>query len=1156
MLNSLYNANLKDISSHRYVDLGRIISPTIYVFPPLHLSYPYYLFNLLYLFILQVSFVLSKLSIHQFVRDRIEPIAVTYFGKSNNPKTYTDDPKEELPTALPTGTGTGTSTGIHSQGSSKKEIDFEASTSPYKKENGKLLIPSINEGASTPKKEGIFTLFKKEGEASSPRSNMSPINSKKDLFFGVKSNPLKRVVSLLRREGVPVIRGADGGSGTDTPLRRPRSDTVTELSLYSKACAGDVISGLLSVCLTSRSNSFHLFLVGFNTFVESFFSPACPLRARCVEILCRGLNVSSSMREYIEGFKILNDVRHYTTEALDLLKSSAQQSNSNLQCRLVTIALKLQDYRNLNGRLNAILSSLALKRTEKMSLLKIIWSVLNGMKPSHLIGVSIEDIHFCVNNAAASIALLSTAQKDEKKYLISLFAHYLDSYPPQSWKDLFKSANKIPIFIKNLYKEDISRAYSAYKSKNKDNVEFKKYLADISRILSKPIVTDMELKEVMKECFLRKVGESNSAALDLLKNLKEKNERCVDDDEKLITEMSIVWMNIVTARIGLPMPPRYVQLITVLSSYLFGKSALSDASAGSKMAVAQIGSCEGKNLVVAMTAAYYCKRMQKSVHILMSNKISLDRDYEEFKDFFKDLNISCSKQTSSASHEEAVVTYSLRRDIEEVYRADIHCGRRPFDHCVLIVADIDDLMVHSSQQYSTTYKGATLWGKNFGDFVKAVQNDQPIPASCISSDMKVWYIAESAVKEARKKKKDVDYEVNDNIVTALSICDKDNNEYHPWLECIKANIVKDYIPVLKTDVYCHSLPHTISHYDVVIGFSESTLGNVETEFLSETYGSWTFSAPSFLSTYRGTSQPDVKLITDIRVLSNKKSQENAVISHALNLMKTGPVLIITEDDEKYSTALYQRIVDRSALMGQDKSLLQQATDVDLGTGEVMEDSTKEKSIAAVKISVTNTFKERAIDHGENNESSDDKGISVIMMVFPQSVREWLEWKERTIRDHRHGQYALILNAENGDLNLNEELLASKRFKINQLSGCSLDHLDGMGLGQGQGQGQEHTNDHGVSGFSGGEERKEEFVEGSACEPEMDIETDPNAGHRYNTNLLDDILLIRDRLVSEAFTLNPNFNFNFKSFSSNIILFILKMFFLPIPFVISSASLYI
>ena len=125
LLNSLYNANLKDISSQRYVDLGRIISPTIYVFPPLHLSYPYYLFNLLYLFILQVSFVLSKLSIHQFVRDRIEPIAVTYFGKSNNPKTYTDDPKEELPTALPTGTGTSTSTGIQNQFPFSNFLDYE-----------------------------------------------------------------------------------------------------------------------------------------------------------------------------------------------------------------------------------------------------------------------------------------------------------------------------------------------------------------------------------------------------------------------------------------------------------------------------------------------------------------------------------------------------------------------------------------------------------------------------------------------------------------------------------------------------------------------------------------------------------------------------------------------------------------------------------------------------------------------------------------------------------------------------------------------------------------------------------------------------------------------------------------------------------------------
>ena len=221
----------------------------------------------------------------------------------------------------------------------------------------------------------------------------------------------------------------------------------------------------------------------------------------------------------------------------------------------------------------------------------------------------------------------------------------------------------------------------------------------------------------------------------------------------------------------------------------------------------------------------------------MSNKTVLDKDYEEFKDFFKDLKISCFKEASFSAHEEAAVTYSLRSDIEEVYRADIHSGRRPLNHCVLIVSDIDDLMVHTSKEYSTTHKGATLWGRNFGDYVKAIKNDQPIPASCVLSDRKVWHIAESAVKEARKKKKDVDYVFNNDIVTALPISEGDSEEYYPWLECIKADLVANYNPVLKTDIYCHSLPHTISQYDVVIGFSESTLGNVETELLSETYGS-------------------------------------------------------------------------------------------------------------------------------------------------------------------------------------------------------------------------------------------------------------------------------------------------------------------------------
>ena len=1067
---------------------------------------------------MQVAFLLCKLKIDQSVRERIAPVVLSYFGRTTSPKIYADDPKEELPFAFRTDEGLG-SDNLYNPSSPlikviKKNVYKEEGASPYMKERELSKSSSKNEAFLTPKKEGNMKQFKKKRENNALTLHRSEYSTppKGDTFFGIDTSPLKRVASLLQKEilkvdgesSIGITEGGIGSStGSATPCRRLRSDSVAHFSLYSKSCVEDLVCGLLSVCITTRSKSFFLFLDGFNIFSELFFTPAFPLRARYVEILFRGLKISESMREHIETFKVLSDVRHYTSEALNLLHVSANAPNPNLQCKLVTIALQLEDYRDLNGRLEMISASLAVKQTEKTSLLKLIWSVLKDMKGSYLKGVNLEDIHRCVNSATASMALLSTAQKSEKKYLMSLFTHHLESCPPQLWRELFKSANRIAIFIKDLYREDIGRASAMYRLKNTDNDEFRRYLPDISRILRKPIATDLELREVMKECFAHKVGKLNRAAFKLLNSLKKGNENCLDLDEKMIVEMSIVWMGLLTARIGLPMPPRNTQLITLICCILFGKSAVSDLSQGMKVAVAQVGSGDDRNLVVAMAAAYYCKRMQKSVHILMSNTTVLDKDYEEFKYFFKEMNITCSRRMSDSSIEEAAVTYCLRSDIEEVYRADVYSGRHPLDNCVLVVTDMDDLMIHTSQKYSTSFKGATHWGMHFGDYVKSIKKGESAPEGCLGYNQRVWKIAESAVEEAEKKINGVDYTIKDGIVSLIDTSMKVEEEYNSWLECIKSDVIPDYNPILMTDIYCHSLPHTVRQYDVIIGFSGATLGNVETEFLSETYGAWTFSAPLFQYAYNGTAQPVVKLISDIRVLSNKKSQEFSVISKALQLMKQGPILIITENDEKYSIELCERLKVHFSTLNIDTNLVTVVADGGPLMGPMMYTTSRGEEATEIKIHVTNRFGERALDYGEsyendnaNNDDNDNKGMSVIMMVFPKSVREWIEWKERTIRSHRNGQYIIILNAENDDVNLSEELLISRRLKHGQPASSEHSQLQGRRHGQGHGQ---------------VEEKKDEDIGEQGHEKvEEEINPDPNADHRYSATLIDDILLIRDR----------------------------------------------
>ena len=74
-----------------------------------------------------------------------------------------------------------------------------------------------------------------------------------------------------------------------------------------------------------------------------------------------------------------------------------------------------------------------------------------------------EETRLKVRNA---IDVLGLNQQNERSKLKKLFDHYLSKCAPSSWRESFKGAYSIAIFLKYLAYDDINEAYKVFREKN------------------------------------------------------------------------------------------------------------------------------------------------------------------------------------------------------------------------------------------------------------------------------------------------------------------------------------------------------------------------------------------------------------------------------------------------------------------------------------------------------------------------------------------------------------------------------------------------------------------------------------------------------------------------------------------------------------------
>lgn len=804
-------------------------------------------------------------------------------------------------------------------------------------------------------------------------------------------------------------------------LKRSMSDGkgASLSKVYTRDRMADLLIGFMIMSAACNSECFSKLLRMLSPRIfETFLAKCDPFRAQAIAALARVYSFTPSFLSRMRQNEILNDSRHFESGALELMTSS-YPGDDDLFAAIATIALRLKDFSDMRNRVDKLIKNLVVSRETKIPEMMRIVDAVTCRTNEELGSIALEDLSLCVNDAVNALALLGLNQVNEKSRLRKLFEHYLKNCKPDAWRESFRGAYSVAIFMKYLSYEDIDKAYEVFSEINKENAKFISFLNDVKGVYRKPLMTETDIDHVMK------AGTSEEAIASFLDSLdKRLQNESSSSEERLIAKLGVEWMKKINDIMKVPIAPRNAQFISMLTCCKWARRVCSNLHDRERALVAQVGTGEGKSLIIAMSAIYMVKELGYKVHILENNEGLLRKDHGQFQSFFEKLGVTVVDATRTGDIMEVKdfqVVYTLRHNLESYYREAVFRAIKPFAGTILIVDEVDELIVddHPNSFYVKAADATALKSA-----FEALKSGRGKPDS-VPSD--TWAKALDAQSKARGKKSGIDYRVNANgSVTSLAN-GKETRYYNLWAEYIafeRCNTPPKY----QTLFFCQSMPYMLSQYLAILGLSGSLGSPAEKNYLKSTYGAWNYTVPSFLETCKplrsGVPNKSPPTLDDgcVRIYRSESEQFRAVVNLAIEKASNVPVLIVAKYLEK------NKILDqcKAALSKKDSKWLgsnpasefvQLFAEVDNNGDRMNWAQIVDKATAGLsgtnsrRITVTDPFGGRGHDFSvrDNHEHVESYGGMLVITTFiPESERDWIQWKGRTARSDNRGQYAVIL----------------------------------------------------------------------------------------------------------------------------------------------------
>jgi len=480
--------------------------------------------------------------------------------------------------------------------------------------------------------------------------------------------------------------------------------------------------------------------------------------------------------------------------------------------------------------------------------------------------------------------------------------------------------------------------------------------------------------------------------------------------------------------------------------------------------IAQVGTGEGKSMIIAALAVYVVTTLRKKVHVVVDDETLLERDFENFRRLFDACKVPATSALGRARpltaliclSEERIATrngdpcaatridpevdicYCEAKHVQSFYASIARGEKRDFDSYmdrVLILDEVDALVIDeepndvfvypntSLSEMATSVAYALAQGRPLEDITHS--SVHPATSRLVTEMSNEWARAKQMVVGA-----DFVFSKETGRYCALHAGRANPKSWSLALECRNFQDGLSREIFYQERLFVASRPRVFRQYYRILGLSGSVGSKPEQEFLELIYGAAFFKVPPFLLTCRGSPFHEavpVKLGSKeqaVYIEPNSEAQMTRLAEVVFEAREQVPVLVIARDRtyaDKLVECLRQEACSRG-LGGHAEDMIRSLSrafydanpeqwkeNLNRSTLPLGEETGSGKSW---RITVTDPRGARGTDYRMDDAGVDAHGgLLLIPTVLPTSRREWTQFLGRTARQDCRGQFCCVLCAD-------------------------------------------------------------------------------------------------------------------------------------------------
>jgi len=618
---------------------------------------------------------------------------------------------------------------------------------------------------------------------------------------------------------------------------------------------------------------------------------------------------------------------------------------------------------------------------------------------------------------------------------------------PQKLRPLLSHLETMLFFLKYTTSEDLQLAYAEFGKQSREvDPKVFEYLKWAERVYppGSELVRISQGRDLMDG---KKVGS-------VLKELRK-----AGDNDVLgpFREIFYQWALAMHGKFSLLVLPHHTQVVCLLAFQRFLETARPPHTL-----IAQVGTGEGKSMIIAALAIYVVVVLRKKAHVVIDDETLLERDFETFKRVFDAFVVPvdqvgtqtrplsavlCVSEERLAARTgesyllsrvdpEADICYCEAKHVQSLYASIARGEKRDFDgyeERVLILDEVDalvideepnDVFVYPNDELSkmaTLAAGALAQGTSPEEVDALRSSSHPAAGRVVHEMENEWTRGKQMIAG-----EDFVYMKEVGKYCVLHAGRANAQSWSLALECRNFQDGYSQKILFQERLFVTSRPRVFRKYHRIVGLSGSIGSKPEQAFLRDTYGAVFLKVPPFLKTCRGSPFHDavpVRLGQQQRIVyvePTPDAQLTRLAEVALDAREKVPVLIIARD-RAHADHLVDRLrhAARSRGMGVlSEDMIRPLSRTLYETNPQQWKENLNRATLALgeggrswRVTVADPRGGRGTDYRVDDQGVDARGGLLLIPTFvPTSRREWTQFLGRTARQDCKGQFCCILCA--------------------------------------------------------------------------------------------------------------------------------------------------